>query len=427
MRKNDIFIFTIFIALLSFSVNAQESLVDKSPEWWGKATPQKVNNLIIKGANINESNEKGMTPLYFAAINSSYDVVKFLLENGVNINKGKSPLHTIAVVTGKERRKITELLIDNGMNINDQDEYGNTPLMNSIILFPNLDYIKMLINKGADVNKKNNENQTALMCAMSHALAIQNSEISQDIPEIINYLTEIGSDKNAKDRFGRNILHYLFSGAPCSSFLYDGQKELRMLILKSGAEINSEILIGLSSDKDTINSQDINGVTPLMLAALTDNSKGNIELLINRGADVNIEDNKGATVLDYAKVNPYMSQKTYSLLKNNMNKIVNLDVLHCVIEKNKEICEDRNLEPFTGTAIFESYYGEMLAKISYKNGLLDGEVKAYDAIDKYMYLEANYKNGELLNSKCYDKYGNVIQCKCNLFNWKIKQIINQCR
>ena len=105
-------------------------------------------------------------------------------------------------------------------------------------------------------------------------------------------------------------------------------------------------------------------------------------------------------------------------------RIINQDSLNCVVEYNKEVCEEANLQPFTGIAIMRSGYGTVLGRISYKNGLVDGKVKGYD-INGYMYYEADCKEGEVLKYTCYDKNGNKIRCNCNIFNWKIRKLMKR--
>lgn len=56
-----------------------------------------VKSLLAKGANANEVDAKGATPLHAAASNGAVDAAKALLDGGANINApdvdGNTPLH----------------------------------------------------------------------------------------------------------------------------------------------------------------------------------------------------------------------------------------------------------------------------------------------------------------------------------------------
>jgi hypothetical protein len=59
------------------------------------------------------------------------------------------------------KHKDAQALIEDGIDINDRDDLGNTPLMTAI-WFRNARVAKMLIEKGADLTAVNNEGKTAL-------------------------------------------------------------------------------------------------------------------------------------------------------------------------------------------------------------------------------------------------------------------------
>src|SRR5205814_10424975 len=65
--------------------------------------------------------------------------------------------------------KIISLLIEKGLNINEQNELGNTPLFTAIYWAINfkkensVETVKFLISKGADVNIKNKMGSSVLM------------------------------------------------------------------------------------------------------------------------------------------------------------------------------------------------------------------------------------------------------------------------
>ena len=59
---------------------------------------KKLSKLLQKSEiDLNESDEKGWTPLLLACENEEFDIVRFLVENGADVNKpdfhGQTPLH----------------------------------------------------------------------------------------------------------------------------------------------------------------------------------------------------------------------------------------------------------------------------------------------------------------------------------------------
>jgi ankyrin repeat protein len=104
-----------------------------------------------------------------------FDVVRMLVEEyGVKIDnpggKDRTPLMTASFLTNKE---ITQYLLDRGANINWQDSYGRTALhFMAKDIFP--DVTELLLNNGADIQIRTNEDYaSALDVAVNHG-AIDN-------------------------------------------------------------------------------------------------------------------------------------------------------------------------------------------------------------------------------------------------------------
>lgn len=94
-------------------------------------------------------------------------------------------------------RKMVELLLFYGADVNARGPGNLTPLHVLTCNLSNTDVIEILILRGADVNAKNNDGETALMWA---------AEVSHK--DIVQYLISTGVDVNAKNNKGETALFY---------------------------------------------------------------------------------------------------------------------------------------------------------------------------------------------------------------------------
>jgi ankyrin repeat protein len=111
--------------------------------------------LIVEGANVNEKDKFGFTPLHDAAHEGHRKVAELLIAEGADVNlmnkDGAAPLH-IAAYYGYE--EIAELLIaTKGADVNAKDKRGQTPLLSAAV-GGHKEIAELLIAKGADVNAK---------------------------------------------------------------------------------------------------------------------------------------------------------------------------------------------------------------------------------------------------------------------------------
>ena len=138
----------------------------------------KIKNMIDRNKNlIKEKDELGRNLLYLAARNGYYDVTKYLIEKGINVNStqhnGSTPLHGAAFYG---QQLIVQLLIDHGALTDIKNEFGHlasdeakSDLIRENILTCNEDKILNLYQKLSSkklatnlvfIEKKNKENKT---------------------------------------------------------------------------------------------------------------------------------------------------------------------------------------------------------------------------------------------------------------------------
>lgn len=137
-----------------------------------------IKMLIEAGVDVNIKGDDGYTALIRATRRGNIDCMKILLENGADINmkdiaNSWTPLHFAAY---KNNLKCIEFLLKfrgkkgYEADINIQNDYGSTPLMTATI-FQNRESVELLLEKNANPNILNFENQNALN------LAVHNSDI----------------------------------------------------------------------------------------------------------------------------------------------------------------------------------------------------------------------------------------------------------
>jgi ankyrin repeat protein len=126
-----------------------------------------IQMLIQHNADVNQKalgNNSGQTALIFAAKNNNPENVRELLSHGANPNEkddgGLTPLMKAVIHSRDENgAKIIQLLIDNGANPNEMlDDNGQTPLMMASRRENSGKNIETLVDNGAaDINNVNTE------------------------------------------------------------------------------------------------------------------------------------------------------------------------------------------------------------------------------------------------------------------------------
>jgi len=128
--------------------------------------------------NVLDPNE--YDPLIYEFLNDRHvDIFKLLIEKGMFSNKdryGTKPLYHMA---GKGHIGICELLIENGVDVNDTSKGGETALHNASY-YGRYDICELLIENGVDINIKSDPGGTALGLSrykgneLVHELLIEN-------------------------------------------------------------------------------------------------------------------------------------------------------------------------------------------------------------------------------------------------------------
>jgi ankyrin repeat protein len=168
--------------------------------------------------------EKGMlrmvsdtqrSALHYAAEYSSAKICEILIDNGCDVNGRTKELSTPLIMSScridNEVMKVTKLLIERGADVAKKNEVGNTAL-HLACCFGTDDLVQLLIDAKGNVNARTNNRQTPLMFATQNTLFWE---------KIIPILMRAGADVTLKELDGGNALARAYNSG--------GGKMLKML------------------------------------------------------------------------------------------------------------------------------------------------------------------------------------------------------
>jgi ankyrin repeat protein len=133
----------------------------------GAVMSQSLNEVakaIAQGGNVDELDQGGRTPLFYAVRDGNLPLIAVLVRHGANPNAHDggnwTPLHFAAQGYWPEA---AELLLQHGATVDARDDFGNAPLWRAVFASRGRgDVIKVLLSAGADKNLKNNHNVSPL-------------------------------------------------------------------------------------------------------------------------------------------------------------------------------------------------------------------------------------------------------------------------
>uniref|UniRef100_A0A2C9JL08 Uncharacterized protein n=1 Tax=Biomphalaria glabrata TaxID=6526 RepID=A0A2C9JL08_BIOGL len=254
-----------------------------------------IEALLASGADIHGITDQ-KTPLMNAV---DIDVIKYLLDNGADVNFKTNTTTLIHTLTSSYRQSlesslqvaesntsseqqhinILNVLLDNGALLNDINDDGQTALINSVTRDCSEKIIKFFLNKGCKINQVDTLGNTALHEAAN----------SGNI-RALTVLLKHGANVNVQDTIGCSPLHGIF--------------------------ISSEIIRALLGHNADVHIEDSEGNTPLLIASTFDDNKDAVELLVAAGSRVNHTNHDGMSSLMIAVENLNESVML-SLLKAN--------------------------------------------------------------------------------------------------------------
>ena len=122
--------------------------------------------LITRNEDVNRKEEDGTTPIFIAVENGNIEMVKLLLDAGAKINARNEEKETpLMQLDADASPELVELLLRYGAKVNQTTKTGETALIMSVARQAKPEVIKALVDAGAQLDVRNDEGMTALMYA----------------------------------------------------------------------------------------------------------------------------------------------------------------------------------------------------------------------------------------------------------------------
>ena len=261
-----------------------------------------IEALLSAGANIDFEDPLGYTSISKAAQTLRLDVVKYLLSKGAT-NLSRGIVTVMYYPTGIETAKeIINLLLENGADINNVDEYKHSALYSAR---ESVSITKLLLEKGADPNIQDKYGRTALMYAIDD---ISGSANIESIKELLN---SPNIDLNIRNSRGETALMVAIDVIGIRSGSLEAAK---MISSDQRADPNIQCNFGEQE-----------GMTALSFCMIKEKRfleyEDRLTLtknLLSNGADINLMDKSGKSPLVYAVENGY--SEIQELMANSLNK-----------------------------------------------------------------------------------------------------------
>lgn len=194
---------------------------------------------------------------------------------------GSALIHLFSARIGSENESLVHLLVDKQADVNARNSDGETPLMIAAEN-NNLAMTRYLLDNGAEINLQDQWKETALHRAVGkNRRTLQLGRELEDRGELVNLLLAMGAEWD--------ITKPIFGLMPIDFAVATDNLEGSRILLEKGADVNAK-------------SKNAGGSTALH-TAVHRGLKYHVEFLLTNGANIKLKDDRGHTAMYYAKRN----------------------------------------------------------------------------------------------------------------------------
>ena len=271
-----------------------------------------VRLLVDNGADVAVRTKHGFTPLLFAARSGDVESARVLLDAGADVDEG-TPQHGSALVVAAAGRheKLALYLLERGADPDAADENGITVLHHAVasgmaalngvrydpayrLLPGNLHALaRALLEAGADpdrqIQKEKRFGPDGSPFEMEGATPFLLAAVSADV-ELMRLFREHGADPNIEGKGGTTALIAAARAACTGACAFAGGNKANEADVRRAYEA-VEAILAMGVD---INATNDDGQTAMHMAAFT-GADPIVDLLAQRGAEVNVVDRYGQT------------------------------------------------------------------------------------------------------------------------------------
>ncbi len=288
------------------------------------STAEVAQLLVSKGLDPNgkpDQNGRCIPPLYTAAQRGHADVVKVLLEKGVDLGskeyESNNPLYA-AVSQGNV--ETVELLMARGATLPHRGDAADSLLVTAVRC-GHQKVVQALLAKGADPNQGSNPPLTIAASKGDRGMLEILVAHGADVRGGNNGWTPLHAAASGTPQKFENVLVVQGNVVPLEKDRGKDYLECAKILVDKGADVSAtaqsnlatplhqaagaaltpvaELLLSRGAE---VNARDKSGATPLH-KAVTSGNKSIVEFLISKGADVNAKDEFDATPLHWVVIN----------------------------------------------------------------------------------------------------------------------------
>ena len=181
-----------------------------------------VKKLIAEGTHINSAGARGYTPLHWAAIYESPELIHLLLQAGANVNAqnevGETPL--LSLIRNNHHEHICEcgeLLLAAGASVAHRDRDGESIIAAAVQGNVPPQLLRLLFQAGANPNEKDNEGTPLIITAAAYRDTANDAAL--------RVLLEFGADIYATDAEGRSVFDIGPGSYECMQLLEEARNK----------------------------------------------------------------------------------------------------------------------------------------------------------------------------------------------------------